>query len=59
MVTALVLPAPYTMGYRGCELAIAALHGDSVASALVEPRLITLGNLYSARNVSIAFPLLQ
>ena len=57
--SALVLPAPYTMGYRGCGLAIAALTDGSVESVLAEPRLITLDNLYSARNVSIAFPLLQ
>lgn len=59
LVAALVLPAPYTMGYRGCELAIAAFEGKGAASVLAEPRLITLSNLYSARNVSIAFPLLQ
>lgn len=59
LAAALVLPAPYTMGYRGCALAIAALEGGSVTSVMVEPRLITLSNLYSARNVSIAFPLLQ
>lgn len=58
-VSALVLPAPYTMGYRGCGLAIAMLGGADAQSVLVEPRLITATNLYSAANVSVAFPLLQ
>ncbi len=58
-VSALVLPAPYTMGYRGCGLAISMLTGAGAESVLVEPRLITLDNLYSAENVSVAFPLLQ
>ena len=58
-VSALVLPAPYTVGYRGCGLAIAMLAGADAQSVLVEPRLITTANLYSAENVSVAFPLLQ
>lgn len=58
-VSALILPAPYTMGYRGYGLAEAMLDGGNVESVLVEPKLITLVNLYSPENVKVAFPLLQ
>ena len=58
-ISALILPAPYTISYRGCGLAIAALNGSKLKSVLVPPKLITMQNLYSAENVNITFPLLQ
>jgi len=58
-VSALILPAPYTMGYRGYRLAETMLHGGKAESVTVEPKLITLTNLYSPENVKVAFPLLQ
>lgn len=56
---ALVLPAPYTIGYRGYRLAESLLGGGDSASVTVVPALITLDNLYSPQNVKIAFPLMQ
>lgn len=58
-VSALILPVPYTMGYRGYRLAETMLGGGNAESVLVEPKLITLANLYSPENVKVAFPLLQ
>ena len=59
LLSALILPAPYTISYRGCGMAIAALNGNALKSVLVQPKQITLDNLYSAENVNITFPLLQ
>ncbi len=59
VLSALILPAPYTISYRGCGMAIAALNGSALKSVLIQPKQITLDNLYSAENVNITFPLLQ
>jgi len=58
-VNAMVLPAPYPMGYLGFQEAENQLAGKRAAVVTTEPRLITPENLYSAEVVKIAFPLIQ
>lgn len=56
---ALVLPAPYTMGYLGFKAAKALISGEESSGGAVAPKLIALDVLYDPENVKIAFPLLQ
>lgn len=59
-VQAMLLPAPYAIGYVALQNAHALAAGQAAAAKVKIPgKLVTLENLYDPENVKLAFPLLQ